>query len=54
MKACNAIWRFLQRTVKIYYPLPSPSQSPIILESVVVDNKKQDKNRTKKQTKLVR
>ena len=41
MKAIKAIWLFLQKIVKKYYPLPSPSQSPILPESGVLDNKEQ-------------
>ena len=32
---------FSQEIVKKYYPHPSPSQSPILLESWVEDNKEQ-------------
>ena len=41
MKTSNAVWLFLQKIVKKYYPLPSPSQFCILLEPWVVDNKEQ-------------
>ena len=41
MKTSNTIRLFLQKTVKKILPLPSPSQSPILLDYEVVGNKEQ-------------